>query len=783
MLAVFKALNIAFGPSDIWLQLQKRDPLEAQHLLVGDSMNPKDNKSNEPVASENDSKQIADTGKHPEIENSVPAEAFSTEIAEPATSKAAATHDEASNSVAEDAGSDALVVNATVVAEPTPVMAGRTATDMFLELLRVFSIPALILAAFVVGIALLGVAQRAGWIQSASGDGDSSAVGTTSEESDVSYICPMMCVPPTGKPGRCPVCAMELVPASASSSSGPSSEIQIDPRSRRVAGIKTVPAKSETLSREVRGVGEISYDESKLKTLSAYIDGRIEELYADYTGIEVKKGDSLAMIYSPELYGAQVEYARTLEFTTKAESTNARISSSNKRLLESSRERLVELGMTEEQITKLEKEKSASRRLALHAPISGTVIEKLAVTGQYIKAGTPIYRLADLRTVWLVLELFPEDAKSIQIGQPVTAMTQSMGDVACEGIVEFVEPTVDPKMRTVGIRVAINNEHGHLKPGEFVKATLTIPLLAKNGEAQETIVVPRNSLLSIGETSLAYVEQKPGEFQLRHVKTGPTVGGQIAILEGISAGENVVSHSTFLLDAQMQLQGNPSLIDPDKAVIDGEPQLTEAELEEIRKAFEPLSEADRALAEAQVICPVTEVRLGTLGMGTPVKLDIEGRTVFICCEGCRDMWVENPDKYFKILDDYLAGKSKLPELTDAEKDEIRKALEPLNKDDRKLAEAQVICPVTEVRLGSMGMGTPVKLEIEGRTVFICCEGCRDMWVENPDKYFKILDDYLAGNSSSVEATPKTSTTPNSGSDELPQMELPKMELPKMELPK
>jgi Cu(I)/Ag(I) efflux system membrane fusion protein len=286
------------------------------------------------------------------------------------------------------------------------------------------------------------------------------------------------------------------------------------------------------------------------------------------------------------------------------------------------------------------------------------VIEKMAVTGQYIKAGTPIYRLADLSTVWLVLELFPEDAKSIRIGQPVTAMTQSMGDVACEGIVEFVEPTVDPKMRTVGIRVAINNEHGHLKPGEFAKATLTIPLLSKDGKAQETIVVPRDSLLSIGQTSLAYVEEKPGEFQLRHVKTGPTVGGQVAIFEGIAAGENVVSRSTFLLDAQMQLQGNPSLIDPDKVVFDPDAvELTEAQLEEIRIALEPLSEADRALAEAQVICPVTEVRLGSMGMGTPIKLELEGRTVFICCEGCRDGWVNEPDKYFKILDDYLSGKS------------------------------------------------------------------------------------------------------------------------------
>ncbi len=230
----------------------------------------------------------------------------------------------------------------------------------------------------------------------------------------------------------------------------------------------------------------------------------------------------------------------------------------------------------------------------------------------------------------------------------------------CEGVVEFVEPTVDSKTRTVGVRVAINNEHGHLKPGEFIRATLKIPLLSKNGEPQETVVVPRNSLLSIGQTSILYVEGKPGEFELRNVKTGPTVDGQIAIFEGLAAGENVVAKSTFLLDAQMQLQGNPSLMDPDKAVAlaSNMTELTDAEKEEIRVAMEPLSESDRQLAEAQVICPVTEVRLGSMGMGTPIKLEIEGRTVFICCEGCRDGWVNKPDKYFKILDDYLSGKSK-----------------------------------------------------------------------------------------------------------------------------
>jgi Cu(I)/Ag(I) efflux system membrane fusion protein len=529
---------------------------------------------------------------------------------------------------------------------------------MSVEILKLFLVPALIVGSFAAGIALLGLAQRNDWIESASAGDDTSAVGATSEETNVSYICPMMCVPPTNKPGRCPVCAMELVPAAQGSSSGPSSTIQIDPRARRVAGIRTTVATMQMLSREVNSVGEIKYDETQQKTLAAYIDGRIESLKADYTGIEVKEGESLGLLYSPDLYSAQVEYVKTLEFNERSNSSNARVRSSNDRLTKSSRQRLIELGMTEPQIKNLETNRNAQRTLELFAPISGTVIEKMATQGQYIKAGAPIYRLADLSKVWLVLELFPEDAKAIELGQKVSATTQSLGSESFEGTVEFIEPTVDPKMRTVGVRVAIDNESGFLKPGEFAQATLTIPLAMNEGMQQETVVIPRNSLLSIGKTSLAYVETKPGEFQLRKIKTGPTVNGMVAVFEGIAAGENVVSKSTFLLDAQMQLQGNPSLIDPDKAVADDEAQLTEAEKEEIRTALEPLSDADRALVEAQVICPVTEVRLGSMGMGTPIKLEVEGRTVFICCEGCRDGMLGNPEKYFKVLDDYQSGKIK-----------------------------------------------------------------------------------------------------------------------------
>ncbi|MEZ6096111.1 MAG: efflux RND transporter periplasmic adaptor subunit [Pirellulaceae bacterium] len=322
--------------------------------------------------------------------------------------------------------------------------------------------------------------------------------------------------------------------------------------------------------------------------------------------------------------------------------------------------------MTDTQVEQLEQTRTPLRRFELKAPISGTVIERMTSTGQYVKAGEPIYKLADLSSVWLELELFPQDAADVAVGQTVTATTQSTKSQTFTGRVEFVEPTVDPKRRTVGVRVAISNPEGKLKPGEFARAELHLPLISNEGDVNKAVVIPRNSLLSIGETALAYVETKPGEFELRHLKVGPTSDGMVVVYEGIRSGEQVIARSTFLLDAQMQLQGNPSLIDPNKAVAlaANERPLTAAELEEIRLAMEPLSAADRQLAEAQVICPVTEVRLGSMGMGTPIKLEIDGRTVFICCEGCRDSWVADPEKYFKILDDYLSGATKTPDSAD-----------------------------------------------------------------------------------------------------------------------
>ncbi len=205
-----------------------------------------------------------------------------------------------------------------------------------------------------------------------------------------------------------------------------------------------------------------------MATISSYIAGRIERLFADYTGVVVSEGDHLAVIYSPELYSRQVEYVEARRSLSELSGDAlAIIRETQQKLVNNSRQRLVELGMTEEQIEALESSGEAESRLTIYAQFGehamspdedahiqvGTVIEKLAVEGDYLDPGEPIYRIADLSTIWLMLELFPEDASHIRFGQRVKAVMQSLPGEEFTGRVAFIDPTVDRERRSVGVRV------------------------------------------------------------------------------------------------------------------------------------------------------------------------------------------------------------------------------------------------------------------------------------------------------------------------------------------
>jgi membrane fusion protein, copper/silver efflux system len=464
----------------------------------------------------------------------------------------------------------------------------------------------LFLATGVALIVLLGVAQRVGWIRAVENDSKSleTAVGAI-------FTCPMHPQIRQPAPGRCPICGMELVPSSSGTTDLNEFSVKIEPAQRRLANIQTAEAESSTLSATLQTVGAIAIDESRQATIAAYIDGRLERLFADYTGVDIATGDHLAVVYSPQLYAAQVEYVEARR-ASGASGGLAAVRQAQEALAANTRQRLRELGMTDVQIAELESTEKAESRLTIFAPQGGTVVEKLAVEGNYVKSGDPIYRIADLSTVWLMLKLFPEDATRIRFGQRVEAVVQSLPGETLIGRVAFIDPTVDPKTRSVGVRVELLNEHGRLRPGDYAAASIRLPIgpqgkvydadlagkwispmhpqIVREESGQcpicgmdlvptsrygfvdeplpqpESLHVPRPAVLLAGGNSVVYVEIKPGEFELRPVTVGPILRDKIVILEGLKAGERVATAGNFLIDSQMQLAGKPSLIDPTRAV-------------------------------------------------------------------------------------------------------------------------------------------------------------------------------------------------------------------------
>ena len=454
---------------------------------------------------------------------------------------------------------------------------------------------------------LIGVAQRTEWI-TAGGFSDSSSQNLNEQsggDEDKRYICPMMCTPPSTEPGRCPVCAMELVEAT-SGGGGDGISVTIEPAARRLVGIQTAMSKMGQVTRTIRTIGSIDFDESRLSTISAYIDGRLEKMYADYAGVEVKEGDDLALIYSPQLYSAQTEFVTSLEGTS---SKRFQIGESN--LQEMARENLSELGMTDEQIKSLQGSRKPQSRIRIKSPQSGTVLEKTAVEGDYVKTGQKLFRIADLTSVWLMLDLFPDDATTVRFGQQIEAEIQSLPGEVFTGRVAFIDPTVNKKTRTVRVRVEVLNFDGKLRPGDYATARITVPAIATElvydpalagkyispmhpqvireepgdcplcgmdlvptsqlGYAteplpeQRVVTVPRDSVLLTGGSGVIYVETEPGRFEIRRVTVGPMNDNEAVIIEGLAAGETVATGGNFLIDSQMQLAGNPSLMDPTKA--------------------------------------------------------------------------------------------------------------------------------------------------------------------------------------------------------------------------
>lgn len=501
------------------------------------------------------------------------------------------------------ADSEAAVTRTDAQTSPIAMKADRA------SIIKSIMAPAMFLFTGLILIVATGIAQRTGWL--AVGGASSTPSGDSVEQT---FTCPMH--PQIRQPGagRCPICGMALVPATtAGGAELDDFSVRIDTAQRRLADIQTAEVLRAPLMSVIETVGAIAIDESRMATIASYSEGRLERLFADYTGVQVARGDHLAVVYSPAIYAAQVDYVesrRTL--ANMPESALAIVRQAQQKLTTNSRQKLVELGLRDTQIAELDESGKPQSRLTVYAPIGGTVIEKLAVEGKYVTAGEPIYRIADLSTVWLVLELYPEDAARIRFGQRVQAEMQSLPGERFNGRVAFIAPTVDQKKRTIGVRVEFLNTDGHLRPGDYANASIYLPI-GQKGEVYDadlagrwispmhpqiisdqpgqcpicgmdlvstsrygysatpveqpaSLHVPRSAVLLAGNNSVVYVETEPGRFEIRPIVIGPILKDKVIILSGLIEGEKVATAGNFLVDSQMQLAGKPSLIDPTRAV-------------------------------------------------------------------------------------------------------------------------------------------------------------------------------------------------------------------------
>ncbi|HEX8942019.1 MAG TPA: efflux RND transporter periplasmic adaptor subunit [Gemmatimonadaceae bacterium] len=323
--------------------------------------------------------------------------------------------------------------------------------------------------------------------------------------------------------------------------------VMLSPADERRIGVTYATATLGPLAKEVRTVGQITFDETRLKTISPKIDGWVDQLYVNATGQAVSVGQPLLTIYSPMLVSAQEELllAKRLQSDVSAASEDTRQNAAD--LAASARRRLAYWDIPASEIAEIERTGQVQKTLTLRASAGGYVLEKSVLAGQKIMAGDALYKVADLSTVWAEGEVFEQDIANVLIGQTVHADFDALPGEHRLGRIAYVYPTLDPQTRTVRVRVVLPNGDLRLKPGMY--ATIRIA----GNERANVLTVPRSAVLATGERSIIFVRDSTGTLNPREVVVGAANDDRVEILRGLAAGETVVSSATFLVDAESNL--------------------------------------------------------------------------------------------------------------------------------------------------------------------------------------------------------------------------------------
>ena len=314
-------------------------------------------------------------------------------------------------------------------------------------------------------------------------------------------------------------------------------------------GVHTVAAEIAPMQKMIRTTGNVVYDETRLTTVAPKYSGFVEKLYVDFTGQAVRRGQPLLEIYSPDLVAAQEELLSALRMERQLKSGGASTAVIDRTagLVDAARRRLQLWDVSADQVRGIEQTGQVRRTLTMHAPFGGFVTEKLVQAGQAIGMGMPLYRLADLGTVWIEADIYEQDLRMVNVGETVKVEIDAYPGESFSGRASYVYPDVRPDTRTGRIRVALANPGTRLKPGMYATVLIDAPVV------ERAVLVPRDAVMHSGTHAMVFVEESRGVFRAREVQVGSDDGGRTQILSGLLAGERVVDRANFLLDSESRL--------------------------------------------------------------------------------------------------------------------------------------------------------------------------------------------------------------------------------------
>jgi Cu(I)/Ag(I) efflux system membrane fusion protein len=373
------------------------------------------------------------------------------------------------------------------------------------------------------------------------------------------YYCPMHTTYHSDKPGRCPICGMKLVklgsanvPAEpAPSLASQDNAIFVPPEKQQLIGMRSVPAAMGTLTKDIRIVGKVSYDETRLTHIHSKVSGYIEEVFADSIGKPVRAGDPLFTMYSPDLVATEQDYLLALKSRELLRTSSvASAAQGSENLIAAAKERLLLWDVTDQEIRRLETEGKMKRAIAVYSPVTGVVMERAAYHhGTFVDPSKDLFTIVDLSQVWVLGEAYETDLPFIRTGQAAEIeLPYSGGGKKLRGRVDFIYPFLDPKNRTAQVRMQFANPSLSLKPEMFANISMSVSI-------GRQVLVPQDAVMDTGTEQYVFIDKGDGYVQPRRVKVSAEAGEQVGIEQGLKPGERVVTGANFVVDSESRLKG------------------------------------------------------------------------------------------------------------------------------------------------------------------------------------------------------------------------------------